>query len=149
MSLTVAEIVEGAKMLQEICIEEAKHTSLLVASMQRHDKKMLKETIKTLYHLNWSLKDLSDALKEITQQNGWSGIKGDHSTILAEAEDYDFTIGLRTLLSKSEQIHIAVIRLIHNLQQVGVELKLVPKFNARIQLDVTFLQKDLEELGLV
>lgn len=149
MPLTVVEIIEGAKMLQDICIEEAHNTSKLVASMQRHDKRMLKETIKTLYHLNWSLKDLSDALKEITQQNGWSGIKDDHGTTLAEAQDYDFTEGLRHLLSKSEQIHIAVIRLIHNLQQVGVELKLVPKFNARINLDVMFLQKDLKELGLV
>ncbi len=149
MALTVTEIVAGAKMLQEICIEEAHTTSRLVAAMQRHDKRMLKETIKTLYHLNWSLKDLSDALKEITQQNGWSGIKDDHSITLAEAEDYEFTTGLRSLLSKSEQIHIATIRLIHNLLQVGVELKLVPKFNARVSLDVMFLQKDLEELGLV
>lgn len=149
MGLTVAEIIEGAKMLQEICIDEAKHCSLLVASMQRHDKKMMKETIKTLYHLDWSLKDLSDALKEITQQPGWSGIKMNHADTLAEAEDYDFTTGLRSLLSKSEQIHIATIRLIHNLLQLGVELKLVPRFNARISLDVMFLQKDLEELGLV
>lgn len=142
--------LEAIKTFQEFCKQQAIACSDLVYSMQVHDRTMMGETIKTLYHLNWSYIDLAVALEEITGANGTIYYK---PGLLAVSRQEpmkvdDIAKSLKELYDRTIQAHKDMQDLVKNLVQLGVHLRVVPHFIGRLSLDAMFLEHDLKALGL-
>ena len=143
-----SEILKAGRELQVNLVAYAYETSHIVAALHVQDKVRMKEILKSLYHLDWDFKDLSDALEEISGMKGW---EDEHATtyFYENAENYDWKKNLLGLYNQARDIQRHIGKLCTQLEALGVDLKFTRLMNGRLFLDLQFLETDLKDAQLI
>lgn len=141
------QLTKDADELATSALELSKDASKLVAGWQRVDKILMKNIVQSLYHMNWSLKDLAVNMKEITDLSIPVYMSSIEDIRYADHDELNRAILIPRTMSWYRAAHIThkhVAQILGVLKTIGVKPYRVGFLTARLGLDLGFFKEQFE-----